>query len=59
MTKDYTYIEMSPNRFDKMNKWCAENLYHGGHYEPKWYSQFPFIVFYNKKEYILFLLRWA
>lgn len=40
-------------------KWCEENLYHGGHYEPKWRTQYPFIVFEDEKEYIWFMLRWS
>ena len=46
----------------EMEKWCKENLYHGGYYEPYWYStnmvhnnQF---VFEDEKEYMWFKLRW-
>ena len=39
--------------------WCRETLYNGGHYEPKWYTSYPFIVFEDEKEYLLCLLRWS
>lgn len=39
--------------------WCKENLYHGGHYEPKWHTQYPFIVFEDESEYAWFMLRWS
>ena len=43
----------------EMEEWCKENLYHGGYYEPYWYTyhnnQFDFE---NEKEYIGFKLRW-
>ena len=40
--------------------WCQENLYHGGHYEPRWYTNgHETIYFEDPKEYTLFLLRWA
>jgi hypothetical protein len=42
-----------------MVKWCEDNLYHGGHYEPNWYAQYPTFYFKDEKEYILFLLRWT
>jgi hypothetical protein len=40
--------------------WCMQNLYHGGHYEPNWYTnQKETFYFKDEKEYILFLLRWS
>jgi len=40
--------------------WCQENLYHGGHYEPRWYTNgHETFYFEDPKEYTLFLLRWA
>lgn len=45
--------------WDKMIKWCRDNLYHGGHYEPNWGVQYPTFYFKEEREYILFLLRWS
>ena len=40
--------------------WCRENLYHGGNYEPNWYTDgYGTICFLDKKEYAWFLLRWS
>lgn len=45
-----------------MYRWCKENFYHGGHYEPNW--DFNLIgnewclEFSDEKEYMWFLLRW-
>ena len=40
--------------------WCMDNLYHGGHYEPNWYTNHhETIYFKDKKEYAWFLLRWS
>jgi len=37
-----------------------KNLYHGGHYEPNWYTnQRDTFYFTDPKEYTLFLLRWS
>ena len=38
--------------------WCLDNLYHGGHYEPNWWSKYETIYFKDEKEYAWFLLRW-
>ena len=54
----YRYYAAGGNWEEKLN-WCQENLYHGGHYEPKWRTQYPFIVFEDEKEYIWFMLRWS
>ena len=45
--------------WDEMIAWCKHNLYHGGHYEPKWYLAYPSFYFTDEKEYMLFLLRWS
>jgi hypothetical protein len=47
------------SRWATMIEWCKNNLYHGGHYEPNWYAEYPTFSFRDEKEYILFLLRWA
>ena len=47
--------------WDDIIDWCQKNLYHGGHYEPKWYTHngYETIYFTDPKEYTLFLLRWS
>jgi hypothetical protein len=46
--------------WDDIIGWCMDNLYHGGHYEPNWYSNWhETIYFRDPKEYTLFLLKWA
>ena len=46
--------------WDDIIGWCMDNLYHGGHYEPNWYSNWhETIYFKDPKEYTLFLLRWS
>lgn len=45
--------------WDEIVKWCTDNLYHGGHYEPNWWSTYEMIYFKDKKEYAWFLLRWS
>ena len=42
-----------------MIQWCHDNLYHGGHYEPKWYAQYPTFYFEDEQEYLLFVLKWG
>ena len=40
--------------------WCMDNLYHGGHYEPNWFTNNrETIYFTDEKEYAWFLLRWS
>ena len=40
--------------------WCMQNLYHGGHYEPNWYTnKKETFYFKDENEYMLFLLRWS
>ena len=46
-------------RWAEMIRWCEDNLYHGGHYEPNWHAQYPTFYFQDEREYTLFLLRWA
>jgi hypothetical protein len=46
-------------RWAEMIEWCQNNLYHGGHYEPRWSAQYPSFYFYDEQEYTLFLLRWS
>ena len=61
MSKMYEFYgaAQGTQRFYEMTDWCREHLYHGGHYEPNWSAEFPFITFYDEKEYTLFLLRWS
>ena len=41
-------------------EWCYHNLYHGGNYEPNWYTNNrDTFYFKDPKEYTLFLLRWT
>lgn len=40
-------------------RWCMDNLYHGGHYEPNWYTGPETFYFSDEKEYAWFLLRWS
>lgn len=49
---------VASGQWQEMVDWCYSNLYHGGHYEPKWHTQYPFIVFEDEGEYAWFLLRW-
>lgn len=46
-------------QWQEMADWCYNNLYHGGHYEPNWYHEWPTFYFTDEKEYTLFLLRWS
>lgn len=39
--------------------WCANTLHHGGHYEPNWYIQYPYLVFEDEQEYAWYMLRWG
>lgn len=45
-------------RWAEMIEWCRTNLYHGGHYEPNWYAQYPNFYFKDKDEYLMFCLRY-
>lgn len=54
-----TYRHLAAGQWKEKVKWCREHLYHGGHYEPKWGTQYPFIVFEDEQEYIWFVLRWG
>lgn len=47
--------------WDDIIDWCQKNLYHGGYYEPKWYTHngYETIYFKDPREYTLFLLRWS
>lgn len=42
-----------------MAGWCQDTLYHDGHYEPNWWVDGNTFYFRDKREYLLFLLRWA
>jgi len=53
------YRHQAANDWDEKVKWCQENLYHGGYYEPKWYLRYPWIEFDDEQEYIWFTLRWT
>ena len=47
-------------RWAEILEWCYHNLYHGGHYEPNWYTNNQDTFYFkDPKEYTLFLLRWA
>mgnify|MGYP003349086663 CR=1 FL=1 len=46
-----TYRAVASGNWLPKVKWCNENLHPGGHYEPKWYTSYPFIVFEDEKEY--------
>jgi hypothetical protein len=52
------YRDMAASQWDEKVKWCANNLYNGGHYEPNWQTQYPFIIFTDEKEFAWFKLRW-
>lgn len=41
-------------------EWCIKHLYHGGNYEPNWYTnQTDTFYFTDPKEYTMFVLRWS
>ncbi len=46
-------------RWAEMIQWCRDNLYHGGHYEPNWFAQYPTFYFDDEQEYLMFVLRWG
>jgi hypothetical protein len=50
---------VSDQQWSAMIDWCMDNLYHGGHYEPKWTFVWPSFYFHDEREYTMFLLRWA
>lgn len=52
-------VAVAASNWHEAVAWCQETLYHGGHYEPKWHVQYPFIVFEDEQEYSMFLLRWT
>jgi hypothetical protein len=53
------FDRVSDERWNEMHKWCIENLYHGGHYEPNWNMVWPSFYFTDEQEYTLFLLKWS
>jgi hypothetical protein len=53
----YRYLAAGDQWYEKV-QWCEENLYHGGHYEPKWRHSYPWIEFEDEGEYAWFTLRW-
>lgn len=55
----YRHLVAGSGAWDEKIKWCMENLYHGGHYEPNWRSQYPYIFFEDEQEYTWFMLRWS
>ena len=59
MKEEIVYRDMAAGNWDEKIAWCVLNLYHGGHYEPKWHTQYPFIVFNDEQEYAWFMLRWS
>lgn len=46
---------------DDVYRWCEEKLYHGDNYEPNWYynRNTDTWCFKDKKEFMMFCLRWA
>jgi hypothetical protein len=52
------YRDLAASQWDEKVRWCKENLYHGGHYEPNWSTEYPFILFTDEQEYAWFMLRW-
>lgn len=48
----------SENTYADAEKWCKQNLYHGGYYEPNWYRNNDTFCFRDEKEYLHFLLVW-
>lgn len=40
----------------ELEKWCRDNLYHGGYYEPNWYRNGDTFCFKDEKEYLHFML---
>ena len=46
------------NDLAEMEKWCRDNLYHGGYYEPNWYRNGQTFCFKDEKECMMFSLRW-
>lgn len=53
------YRDLAAGAWDEKIAWCRDNLYHGGHYEPKWHMHYPFIEFEDEQEYVAFLLRFG
>lgn len=51
-------VDKGNTAWDEITQWCMQYLYHGGHYEPNWWADYPFIYFTDEKEYMLFTLRW-
>jgi hypothetical protein len=54
-----SYLHMAAGHWKDKVEWCMTNLYHGGHYEPNWNTSYPYIVFKDQNEYLLFCLRWG
>ena len=54
----YQYLVPRDTWYEKVD-WCKDNLYHGGNYDPKWFTKYPFIVFEDEQEYAWFMLRWS
>lgn len=48
----------SKDSYGEIEKWCRENLYHGGYYEPNWYRVSDTFCFKDEKEYLHFMLVW-
>jgi hypothetical protein len=44
--------------YGEIEKWCRENLYHGGYFEPNWYRVSNTFCFKDEKEYLHFMLVW-
>lgn len=55
----YTWQYNGVATWHEIIRWCTDNLYHGGHYEPNWWSKYETIYFKDEKEYAWFLLRWS
>lgn len=59
----YTFSTHSYDLEDvnEMYKWCMENLYHGGYYEPNWDLNLVdnAFTFTDEREFMWFKLRWT
>lgn len=47
------YRDLAASQWDEKVKWCKENLYHGGHYEPNWQTNSIHLFFLRMNKSIL------
>lgn len=59
MEVNNSYRSVAAGDWKEKVDWCYKNLYHGGHYEPTWRTEYPFIYFDDEQEYVAFLLRFG